>query len=195
MEEIEDLDHSLFSELNQEWTHPLLDEVMPVLTDLQFEPLFWVSLVSLFAFWIYRARTRAAIIIFGGLIAVGLADATSHHLIKKSVQRTRPHNIKELDTVLRTRPHAGYSFPSNHAANNFCTAAYFSFFYPPAAFVLVPMAATVAYSRVYVGVHFPIDVLAGSLWGIMWGLLVAALLKRFLLRRLSPRDPPKLKGK
>ena len=67
---------------------------------------------------------------------------------------------------------ANYSFPSNHAANMSCLAIIFSFIYIRLKSVFLLIAITVIFSRVYIGVHYPIDVTAGAILGSIYGLLI-----------------------
>ena len=93
------------------------------------------------------------------------------------MQKDRPFQNTELNVIKKSPAHDGKSFYSNHAANMFCLAAYTGSFFPPAKLVLIPFAALVAYSRVYNGVHYPSDVLVGSLMGLLIGSLVAYFIK------------------
>src|SRR5206468_3552783 len=83
----------------------------------------------------------------------------------------------QMDVVLRTARHYGYSFPSIHAANSFAAAAFLGAFYPTPRVLFFAVAAAVAYSRVYVGVHYPLDVAGGALCGLLIGWSAAAALK------------------
>jgi len=109
------------------------------------------------------------------------ADAVSFG-IKDLVHRTRPFDahpqIHPLYVV-----HSS-SFPAGHAATAFAGATLLSYLAPRAAPLLVLLASAIGYSRVYAGVHYPGDVLAGALLGVLCGL--AALL---VLRALQGRRP------
>jgi undecaprenyl-diphosphatase len=76
------------------------------------------------------------------------------------------------------------SIPSLHAANFFAMAAVGSAGLPTLAPVLYALAAAVAWSRMYVGVHWPGDVLIGAAWGTFWGWACIGLLRRAVARRL-----------
>ncbi|MDZ4083870.1 MAG: phosphatase PAP2 family protein, partial [Bdellovibrionales bacterium] len=119
----------------------------------------------------FRAIVRAASLkwLKGILIlalSMGLADLVSYRGIKVWVKRDRPE-AAGLQPTLRTHPHSGWSFPSNHAANNFALARTVQFFAPGFAVAAYIFAFVVAFSRVYVGVHFPGDALAGALIGFL----------------------------
>jgi undecaprenyl-diphosphatase len=99
------------------------------------------------------------------IIAVALADWSAMGL-KALFDRERPPlRYAEPDPLVRT-PHDG-SFPSGHAATSFAAATILSFAFPPFAPLLFALAAAVAWSRVYVGVHYPLDILGGALLGVL----------------------------
>ena len=79
------------------------------------------------------------------------------------------------------------SIPSLHAANFFAMAAVGSAGLPALAPVLYAVAVGVAWSRMYVGVHWPGDVLAGALWGTLWGWACVAVLRRLVARLRARR--------
>ena len=111
------------------------------------------------------------------VIAIALADFAATAL-KAIVDRPRPF-LRYPDTnVLVPRPHDG-SFPSGHAATSFAAATILSFAFPKATPAFLVVAAAVAFSRVYVGVHYPLDVIGGAVLGA----LVAAGLWSLIHRR------------
>jgi undecaprenyl-diphosphatase len=116
------------------------------------------------------------------VIAVALADwaATA---VKALVDRPRPFVRYPEPKLLVPRPHDA-SFPSGHAATSFAAATILSFAFPKAAPAFLVLAAAVAYSRVYVGVHYPLDVIQGAALG---ALVATALLRLVKVRRQSRR--------
>lgn len=114
-------------------------------------------------------------------VAVALADWTSM-AIKALVHRPRPPLRYPEPKTLVPLPHDG-SFPSGHAATSFAAATILSFAFPAYAPALLILAAAVAFSRVYVGVHYPLDVIGGAALGV----LVATALR--LLVRVQRRSP------
>jgi undecaprenyl-diphosphatase len=116
------------------------------------------------------------------LVAVALADWTSM-AIRALVDRPRPPLRYPEPKTLVPLPHDG-SFPSGHAATSFAAATMLSFAFPKLAPALLILASAVAFSRVYVGVHYPLDVIGGAALGV----LVATALRRLVrVRRRSPR--------
>jgi undecaprenyl-diphosphatase len=119
------------------------------------------------------------------VIAVALADWSAMGL-KALVDRPRPPLRYAEPKTLVAIPHDA-SFPSGHAATSFAAATMLSFAFPRLAPALLVLAAAVAFSRVYVGVHYPLDVLGGAFVGV-----VVAVVLRLLVRRRAQRglEPP-----
>lgn len=172
---VESLDRAAFHKLNRDWTAPFLDSVMPQLTDLHKQRWFLYTAAAALAWWVWKGRKAAVKTITVVALAVGLTDFVNHRMVKPVLHRPRPEKAG-ISPVLRTHSHAGWSFPSNHAANAGAAASAISYAYPAGAPAFMLVAALVAYSRVYCGVHYPADVLAGLLLGFFIGRLVAYLL-------------------
>jgi undecaprenyl-diphosphatase len=104
--------------------------------------------------------------------------------IKRVVDRPRPFIRYADPKVLVPIPHDP-SFPSGHAATSFAAATMLSFAFPGFAPVLLILAAAVAYSRVYVGVHYPLDVIGGAAVGALVAIALRALVGARARRRAS----------
>jgi undecaprenyl-diphosphatase len=115
------------------------------------------------------------------LIAVALADWSATGL-KALIDRPRPPLRYAEPKTLVALPHDA-SFPSGHAATSFAAATMLSLAFPRLASFLYVLAAAVAFSRVYVGVHYPLDVIGGAVLGA----LVAGVLKLLVTRRAQRR--------
>jgi len=179
-------DHALFAKINHDWTNGFLDWLMPSITDLHKSAGFLVALLPLIAFWCWKQRNLALRTLLALVLSIGLADTLSYRVVKKLVQRDRPEFAGlETPVQLRTHQHSGTSFPSNHAANIFAAAQVMTLAMPVAGAgaVFYLIAFAVGYSRIYVGVHFPLDVIAGALLGmavatLVWRLLIESLKRR-----------------
>jgi undecaprenyl-diphosphatase len=117
------------------------------------------------------------------LIAVAVADWTSIAL-KALFDRPRPPLRYPEPKTLVPLPHDA-SFPSGHAATSFAAATMLSFAFPRWTPAFLVLAAAVAFSRVYVGVHYPLDVIGGALLGAAIAVGVNVVVTR---RRLSTTD-------
>ncbi len=116
------------------------------------------------------------------LVAVALADAAGEgaaDILKAAVGERRP-SVHALVPV----PHTS-SFPSGHTTTSFACATVLSAFVPRAAPGFYALALAIGFSRIYVGVHWPFDVLGGVVLGVAVGAAVTALLRRGASRRRS----------
>jgi len=174
MEAILALDQYLFEFINSTCQNAFMDWLMPMWRN----KYFWIPLyIFLVFFLLFNYKLKGFLLILTVLVAVGISDFTSSQLIKKNVQRLRPCKQKELVVQLHVPCGSGYSFPSSHATNHFAIAIlligtlgrHFRRIKLPLFF----WAASIALGQVYVGVHYPIDVLAGSLLGIAIGSFLA----------------------
>jgi len=120
------------------------------------------------------------------VIAVVLADWSATGL-KALFDRPRPPLRYAEPKTLVHLPHDA-SFPSGHAATSFAAATMLSFGFPPFAPFLYVLAAAVAFSRVYVGVHYPLDVLGGALLGALVAIALRLLLKDRQRSRAATRS-------
>ncbi len=162
----------LFRLINTEWSNPLLDLLMPFAS--RPKPLLIpLALVGVgLALWGGR---KGRLLLIMALLLLFVSNGVSE-LLKLWVQRPRPCQTLEAVRVLVGCSGRSFSFPSSHATNISAQALLFAYFYRPPIAPLLLIAALVGYSRVYVGVHYPTDVLAGFLVGLgcatllIWGL-------------------------
>lgn len=179
LEWILNLDYSLFRMINQEWTSPAATWFFSNFTDFHKTLVFKLLAFPAVLYWLFKKYPwRQALLCFVFMfVALGVPDVIGKKVIKESVQRERPVHVPEVQALVRA-PVSGYSFISNHAANSFALATFCVLVFSAKAAWLLGIAALVGYSRIYCGVHFPTDVLAGALFGVMMGILVAKLYLR-----------------
>jgi undecaprenyl-diphosphatase len=142
--------------------HPLLDSVMVGLSIIGRAAAVWVAIAVLLVA-IDRRRMRAAATV---LIAVALAHVMTDWVIKPLVERERPFEAAADTRVIDRRP-VTYSFPSGHAATSLAGAITLTWLWPPGRVLFWPLAFLIAASRIYVGVHYPLDVLGGAALGVL----------------------------
>jgi undecaprenyl-diphosphatase len=182
------LDRWLFHLINQRAANPIFDVVMPVITD---GAQFIVPLIVLWLFLFWRAGKKGRTVALLTILVIAASDQISAHLLKPLFSRTRPPYALESVRLLVDTTRS-FSFPSVHASNAFAVAAFVSSFYPRTKIALYILAALLAYSRVYVGVHFPSDVLGGAALGLVLGFSGAIAAQRFFhIERFQPRSSPR----
>ena len=169
-------------EINTILTHPLLDKIFPLWRDSELWVPFYLFLIVLA---IVNFGKKAGSWILFAIINVALTDQASSSLIKNWFARIRPCNEELLVGKMRLlleHCSGGFSFTSSHATNHFGFAM-FVFLTTRHLFGkwgkwLFVWAATISYGQVYVGVHYPIDIVFGALLGSGIGALTAGYYNR-----------------
>ena len=191
METIKYWDEQLFLLLNgyhQDW----LDPVMDILTDR----LVWIPLYGIFLFLIIKHFKKSSIWILAGIgLAILIADQTASGFMKPFFERLRPCHDPRLEGLMYNYGGCGgmYGFVSSHAANTFALAIYLNlqFRHRLKGFGwLYVWAAIISYTRIYLGVHYPLDIVIGALVGLLsgWaGWFLATKAKKAYLQRLNVR--------
>lgn len=142
-----------------------LDRLMPWITRLGNGGILWLSIAAVLLF----LRVGLALRVFCGL---GLGLLFGNLLIKLSVRRFRPCWIDEEHPLLVAVP-GDYSFPSCHSLSSSIAATILTFSVAWLGWIVIPLALFIAFSRLYLYVHFPSDVLVGTLLGVTIGLVVS----------------------
>ena len=177
------LDIKIFFLINQTLSNPVFDSIMPLITNKN----NWVLIIIILFFYLAIMNGRRGQIAFVILIVVvGFTDSFSTFILKPYFGRIRPsYDIYEYINLLVAKG-GKWSMPSNHAANISAIAVVLSYFYDKMKIPLYSLAIIIAFSRVYVGVHYPADVLLGGLigYGMAWSILTLwVILKMRELKR------------
>jgi 4-amino-4-deoxy-L-arabinose transferase-like glycosyltransferase/membrane-associated phospholipid phosphatase len=175
------LDALLFYFVNHNLQNGFFDVVMPFITKRA-----WVIFLPLFLWGCLKDRKTATIALVLGVASLLLADWTSNSL-KYFFERVRP--CSELNGVrLLVGCGQSFSMPSNHAVNAFAfMTPFYMLLRNRIRYLFVAVAALVGFSRVYVGVHYPFDVIVGAIIGV---LMSTAVLRSYRLASLKFQEKP-----
>lgn len=177
MNKLLQLDKELFKLININWHHESIDTWMLFLRNSNtWMPLY--LFLFLFALSNFKKNTWWWIFFAAGTVII--SNFLSADIIKEAIYRVRPCNNPQLADTARVlvtyRPQSS-SFVSSHATNHFAMAGFFYFtlnkFMGKWSLLFFLWAAIICYAQVYVGVHFPLDVLSGGAIGLVFGYLSA----------------------
>jgi len=187
---IQNIDEQLFFLINQKWGNNFFDAILPPIRDR----LFWVPLyilITILIIWKFKKKGVLLILLLG--LNFAISDQLSSSVIKPAVGRIRPcndENLKEKVFLRIDRCGVGKSFTSSHATNTFAFAVLCILFFRKRIRGLIPIALfwafSISYAQVYVGVHYPLDILAGGLLGTIISLIIYTLAKKFLFPKWIP---------
>ena len=174
-------DKRLFIKLNSEWTNHFFDIILPYFRD----SVFWAPLyLFIWAFIVLNYGKKGWWWGVAFVCTVAIADMVSSRIFKEGFERLRPcRDPFFFDQVRLLVKHCsgGYSFTSSHAANHFGMATFVSItFYSTFKkwiYLTYIWAVFIGYAQIYVGVHYPIDVLGGAGLGVLAGLLTANIFR------------------
>ena len=161
------------------------------------QSITWIPLYILMVTWVvWKHRCdwkKILLILLAFVVAVGLSDFITSGIIKPAVQRLRPTHTPGLASLLHiVNGYTGgkYGFCSSHAANTLACALLFIFVYKNkiTTSILIVWVAINSYSRMYLGVHYPTDIMAGWIIGCVTASLAYALLRLLQKRRMHHVD-------
>ena len=191
LQQIIELDKEVFLVINQGLSNPVFDWLLPILRN----PYTWAPLyLFLIIFFIKHYGKLGILIVICTLMNFGISDGVSSHLIKKNVKRVRPCNDIEFkhEVNVRVRCGSGYSFTSSHATNHFAMAFFWIVLFRRkwrhTLWLCILWAVSVSFSQIYVGVHYPLDILFGALLGIIIGLTCGYLFNRFVPQFITEKQ-------
>ena len=184
---LNNLDTHLFLAING--AHNAFFDVVMVYISAKF---FWIPFYIILLYLIYKSYGMQTFAILGFVaLLIVITDQGSVHLFKNTFQRLRPCHEIDLQLFVHTVEGCGgrYGFLSSHAANSFALAFFITSLlkdkYRMIGLLMYSWAFLTIYSRVYLGAHYPGDVLAGAVFGLVVGWLVLMLYRFVQLRFLT----------
>lgn len=182
IEFLNNLDTSVFLAINGHH-NPFFDSFMTMFTGR----FIWIPMYAMVLWILFRGCNWKNALVYTGAIALAifLTDQTCASLIRPAVERLRPSNldnaISEFTYIVDDYRGGSYGFPSCHSANSFALAAFLIMFVRRRGFALFILgwACLNSYSRLYLGVHYPGDLLVGAIIGMTFSVFCYIVASRF----------------
>jgi undecaprenyl-diphosphatase len=175
LEAFQKFDEAVFHFINQSLANPLGDWLLPIFNyGAPFVPLMILGL----AWCAYRNSKPAWILAAILIVATILSDGLVFNTLKKAVARPRPAKSLQVRQLAEGAT-GGHSFPSSHTANAFLVATILTAAFPRKWWLFLGIASLLGFARVYVGVHYPSDILGSAILGSLMGLAFFAAARRF----------------
>jgi membrane-associated phospholipid phosphatase len=178
---LHEFDVDLFLKIHRGLSNGFFDWFMPLMRNRY----LWAPLYLFIIIFCFKEYKKKGWYIIGMLLLTfALGDLIASRVIKPLVARLRPCNdISLADQIIHRVPcGSGYSFPSAHATNHFGIAVFLIMVFYPRWKPILPLglawAFIISFAQVYVGVHYPVDVISGAILGTTIGLLTGSLYKK-----------------
>ncbi len=159
------IDLSIFYFFNHTLSAGFLDKFFSILTSVN---NWYIAYVILLGISFFKGGRKGKLAVAGIILLIIVSDQLGYRVLKEFFQRPRPCDVL-TDVVTPLGCTGTFSFPSNHALNNFTAAFFFYLLFPKLKWVLFITAALVSISRVYLGLHYPSDIIGGAIIGSALG--------------------------
>jgi undecaprenyl-diphosphatase len=190
LQTLQTIDVKIFFLINNTLKNNFFDFIMPFITTTK---NFYIIFLLIFLYLIIFGKFRGKVAAISIVVGVTISDLLCSKILKHLINRPRPFMI--MDEVIKMVSAAGPSMPSSHAMNSFTVATMFLLFFKKngcneknwfikiiksywVGIIAYFFAFLSSYSRVYVGVHYPSDVLLGAILGIFLGIILYKIFKK-----------------
>ena len=184
LEILDNIDRSLLLWLHEKHV-PILNQVMPFITDVDNWAIPILFLILYLGFFKGKKGKIALCLL---IISLSINDSICAHILKPTFERVRPSHMAIEGLNLLVSKGGKWSMPSNHASNMFSLAVILSYFFGRFRLILFSLATIIGISRVYVGVHYPGDVIIGALVGYSISWVIITLWVILKMRELKRRQ-------
>lgn len=175
------IDTHLFYIINRDAQNFIFDIIMPLISDEKsWYPLILAGLIYVF----YKDYKRASIFLLTVLLALGISEHLTSNFFKPFLGRLRPCNALEGINLLAGCS-GSFSLPSAHASNVAAISTVVCYEYRKLIIYMAVVVILVCYSRIYLGVHYPFDVLMGMFGGVVYGLTTIGIKEALLKLKKS----------
>ena len=160
-------DYKILKYINKHMKCKFLDKLMPIITGLGNGGLVWILIAVIM---LKKGEYKFCLAI---LLAIASSAGIVEGIIKPIVRRSRPFFREYKEAEILIKKPIGYSFPSGHSASSFAVATVCIFGGIPFSYLFLILAILISFSRMYLFVHYPTDVVCGGIFGIIIGYIIS----------------------
>lgn len=179
LKRINKFDNYILFNIKKYMKNKYLDRLMPIVTRMGNGGFIWITIAGILMLdKPYRA--------IGNVVILTLIISTiiGEGIVKHLVRRVRPCNYQNAINLLITKP-MSYSFPSGHTVSSFAVAEMLSMYFSQYKLIFIGVALLIAFSRLYLYVHYPSDIISGIIIGILCSKLVLIILRQGYLSKYA----------
>lgn len=174
---INNIDINILHFIRDNFSSPIMDKIMIIITSLGDSGFIWIVIGILLL--LNNKYRKAGLVLLVGLL---LTTILGEGIIKNIVQRPRAF-ITYPDINIIIQPPASFSFPSGHTGSSFAAAFIIAYYNKKFGILAFILAALIGFSRLYLFVHYPSDVLAGMLLGTVSAMITLKITKNIKLKK------------
>jgi undecaprenyl-diphosphatase len=176
---LQNIDVKMLNLINKKFRYAILDKIMPLITAMGNGGIVWV-IISICLMNSKHYRVEGYMIITSLIVTTIIGEGLIKHVIK----RTRPFDNMKENKLLISKP-ITYSFPSGHTASSFAAAGILIMMDNQLSILVVILASLIAFSRIYLNVHYPTDVVIGIILGLLCSRLVINIFHSEIIGHLN----------